>query len=351
MFTDRQLHNTTLKMKILPTLFLCIIITTIFAQKECQDKCLDCSDKGFLCNPFAKYCEDGSFCCTSSSTWLHCCKICRVCEKDIVAYVDGLRLENFDETTVYISEQATFPQLEFVLCSLSVASWELSVEYEGASHVVAKEKTVLGKHWIPIVSDANVIGGEATLIVKTNEIVPIEKRFKIRGIQPAPKTVQLYIGNEIWFAKAIAMQESSYRQFDDKTSMPLRTDDGGYGLFQLTDPVPTTVQKWSWKANVDEAKRRLRGFIKIADDWMTDQRSQARADTGHDVPVPDEKVGNCFFSDSGPHQIEDAVAIKMYNGAYRHYVSWNNSAKRWQFNRFDEEGKMNYVERVCSRLD
>jgi hypothetical protein len=74
---------------------------------------------------------------------------------------------------------------------------------------------------------------------------------------------------------------------------------------------------------------------------------------GAPIPVPDEQQGLCLFSDTGAHPIEDAVTMKIYNSAPRHYVSWSNErivAQRWVFNRVNRRN-FNYIARVCAEIE
>ena len=69
------------------------------------------------------------------------------------------------------------------------------------------------------------------------------------------------------------------------------------------------------------------------------------------VPVmPVEIVKMCTFADGTQRTIEDAVTMKAYNSATRHYVFWNNTSKQWAFDRTNAKG-FNYVERVCAEVE
>ncbi|MBA4148847.1 MAG: hypothetical protein H0X66_12095 [Verrucomicrobia bacterium] len=61
-------------------------------------------------------------------------------------------------------------------------------------------------------------------------------------------------------AKAIARSETNTTHFEPKKTAttfhkryPKRSFDNGYGVFQLTNPIPTREQIWNWKKNTDAA--------------------------------------------------------------------------------------------------
>lgn len=79
----------------------------------------------------------------------------------------------------------------------------------------------------------------------------------------------------------------------------------------------------------------LAGKIQIAETFMNDQsprspvnpmpngqRPQTAHHTGQNVPVlPPEQSGIIFGDNEGEKRLEDAVAIKAYNGASAHWCS------------------------------
>uniref|UniRef100_A0A914YA29 Uncharacterized protein n=1 Tax=Panagrolaimus superbus TaxID=310955 RepID=A0A914YA29_9BILA len=125
--------------------------------------------------------------------------------------------------------------------------------------------------------------------------------------------------------------------------------DYGYGIYQLTIPEPKCDDIWNWKHSVNTGITVIHQKIKIASDWMKRQRGQAFNNTGHAVPVPCLKVKNCVFQESTSEVIDDAVAIKAFNGAPLHYCAWNNAQKCWYFVVVDNNNR-NYVESVCSQV-
>jgi hypothetical protein len=73
----------------------------------------------------------------------------------------------------------------------------------------------------------------------------------IRGQNPSSADVDNYLRGNVGnagFEKIIA-QESRYKHFNSSNE-PIKSFDGGYGMCQLTKPVPTFEQVWNWKLNV-----------------------------------------------------------------------------------------------------
>ncbi len=157
------------------------------------------------------------------------------------------------------------------------------------------------------------------------------------------------IGLTPWFAPYVARHENHLRQFVDSSGSPSISGDGGVGIFQLTNPPAACNQVWFWKDNVAEGTRRLRAFVTQAKNWMSNQRSQAaEQNQGTAPPVPKTVEANCVFAENTSRTIEDAVALKMFNGASRgNYCSWDNANNKWKFNPTNNLN-FNYVNRVCS---
>jgi len=225
------------------------------------------------------------------------------------------------------------------------------------------------------------LGGKAVLTCNYNGISQ-NLTFYIRGRNPTKAAATAYIEahSTHWYSKYVAIHESDSASFSvmqqfnesgdtifnrgdsDVRYTPNASSDGGFGIFQLTNPVPTINQLWSWKANCDEGISRLNSAQIYADNWMNaqvgtngfprgGQRVQARnANNGEDVPVPTKTYGNVTFCDGTSIIIEHAVALKRYNGAGGgNFCSWNNTLSKWQFNENNNLG-FNYVSRICSEV-
>jgi hypothetical protein len=96
-------------------------------------------------------------------------------------------------------------------------------------------------------------GGKATGFEKAAITV------EIRGENPEPDEVDREIARSIeadGFEKIVA-QESRYKHFD-VNGEPIKSFDNGFGLCQLTDPVPQFREIWSWKRNLGAGIRLFR---------------------------------------------------------------------------------------------
>jgi len=176
-------------------------------------------------------------------------------------------------------------------------------------------------------------------------------QFTIKGTNPNQQIIKSYISSKtsLWYAIPMAIQESSLMQFlTDGT--PKCSYDNGFGLYQITSyPIASYQQIYSWKANVDDALRRMNNNVVSASNKMTAYRQLANVyNGGKALPVPTRVEGLCTFVDGGSKSFEDAVAIKSYNGnTLGTYCAWKST--EWGFNPLNNL-KSNYVNLVCSRL-
>ncbi|MDK3157540.1 hypothetical protein QPK87_13275 [Kamptonema cortianum] len=226
-------------------------------------------------------------------------------------------------------------------------------------------------------------GGTATLTYSIGGSPAQSVSFTIAGKNPDPSQARSYIDQNnqgISYAYAIAKHESKgyaqayYNQFEN-SGIPLHHEDdtgpGGFGVFQVTGSATDNEYKiprkeiWNWRENIVaginivSAKRNYWSTIgeehrSGALAWMNmtnlnpkgipkGQRPQANLQMGTTVPVPDETQGALTFSDSGNFKIEEAVTIKMYNGASAHYCAWDNIGQVWKFNRTRSNVKITLI--------
>ena len=97
----------------------------------------------------------------------------------------------------------------------------------------------------------------------------------------------------------------------------------------------------------------------IADSFGLDEQTKATSIFWHKSyqAVTVRQEGNCCFKDATLRTIEDAVAMKIFNGAScGHYCAWDNSNKQWKFNPLNtlpgqtECSGFNYVAQVCGEV-
>lgn len=276
-------------------------------------------------------------------------------------------------------------------------------------------KTAVGNQSDALQAGRGFFGGDATLtwqLIKTDgSQLNDEQKILVRiaGKNPDDTLCRQYLDKVstditsqanglMWYAYAIAKSETKdeggdqyYNQFlkrgakykDKKGSegVPNWNDDGGgkpggYGVKQVTGykgnedaNVPRSVI-WNWEHNVDEGLRELAKINKEAQSWMQNQRSQATKS------LPAHQVLKVVFSDASNHKMEDAVAIKRYNGASRrnapdsytdlvggftyanetpsrgHYCYWDRPRNKWSLSRYNAYKKpFVYINRVCLEIE
>lgn len=237
--------------------------------------------------------------------------------------------------------------------------------------------------------------------------------FKIGGENPQDNLCKQFIvshsppGTE-WFAYAMAKHESAltygakvryYNQFWESAvpypgrkpavGMPMHAWDekkgpGGFGSFQVTgnkyDSVNVKIprnQIWNWRANIragleivkykrdeipdrNNAFRWMNGMLRITEAGPSyglyeGQRPQMREHRDGlklpHIPVPAQKEAKVIFGDApGLRLVEDAVNIKLYNGAEKHYCFYmpnvNQNKGGWIF-----KPGANYVKKVCKEIE
>jgi hypothetical protein len=258
--------------------------------------------------------------------------------------------------------------------------------------------------WQLLKSDDSPLGDEQKML------------FRIAGKNPDNALCRTYIdqvaqslvpqsGSLMWYAYAIAKSETKglggdpyYNQFlrrgdkykdrkgsegrpnwnDDGKKKDGKSKPGGYGVKQVTGyqgnedaNVPRSVI-WNWQHNVDEGLRELSDINQEARGWMQRQRNAATQ------PLPTHTVRAVLFSDGTARIMEDAVAMKRYNGAALrpqpdsysdpagtggfsytnvvpkrgHYCYWDGALSKWHLSRFNNyKGGFNYVDRVCIEVE
>ena len=189
--------------------------------------------------------------------------------------------------------------------------------------------------------------------------------FYVRGTNPSTAAVRTYLAatNPYFYAAAIAMVESSMREFETGgvlgpnwntryKSCPLRhadrTGSYGWGLFQLTNPAPPQNQPtplWSWKANADFAKTIMNNKNSIATTWINQQVANQMRDNPN-KPLSGHKFtwGGVTFQAGTSRTPIDACAIQAFNSysPSTWVVYWNGTDWAQQ--------NSSYVTHVCENL-
>ncbi len=276
-------------------------------------------------------------------------------------------------------------------------------------------KTEVGNQSDVLQAGRGFFGGNATLtwqLMKADDSPLISEQtilFRIAGKNPDDTLCRQYIDKVatdinsqanglMWYAYAIAKSETKdeggeqyynqflkqgdkYREKKGSEGVPDWNNDGagkpgGYGIKQVTGyqgnqnaNVPRSVI-WNWEHNVDEGMRELAKINKEAQSWMQQQRSLATR------ALPAHQVLNVVFSDTTNYKMEDAVAIKRYNGASRrkmpdsysdpaggftftnetpssgHYCYWDKPRNKWSLSRYNNYvPPFIYINRVCLEVE
>lgn len=171
--------------------------------------------------------------------------------------------------------------------------------------------------------------------------------------------------------------------------MPMHSPDkfgpGGFGIFQVTgdkasrDTIIPRNQIWNWRANIkaglaivkykrdeipnrNNAIRWMNGMLRTTDpndpnfgnyEGQRPQMREHRAKLGlPEILVPAQKEAKIIFGDSpGLRLVEDAVNIKLYNGAEKQYCYYyakeNQNKGGWVF----KPGPNDYVKKVCKQIE
>ena len=170
--------------------------------------------------------------------------------------------------TFYIDEDAKFPEITYEIKTDEGGPYEWSWEIKWAvlacpqkadknrfkpKHAVTFNKA--GKFSSPLkiwkADLGEIIGGDLTVKVKVGVKTFIRKTL-IRGKNPSQEKIHAEIDTytekrNAALLKKIYKQESRNKQFYTD-ELPLVSFDNGYGLGQLTNPVPSYEQIWNWKA-------------------------------------------------------------------------------------------------------
>lgn len=231
--------------------------------------------------------------------------------------------------TFYIDENATFPDIAYEIKTDAPGpyewSWKIKFtglacpQSDGKSRFTPKGKPIEFNEHGDFKSDSkvwkanlkgNVIGGDLTVTVKAGTTTFVRKTI-ILGKNPSKAEVQLFLdsnwnnADDIVIIKKIFQQESHYRQFYSD-EMPLISFDNGYGIGQITNPLPTYVVAWNWKEHVKT----------VMNIFLPDKRERAKTYLG--------KHGKSSYT----KEQYDIETTAFYNGAGRYHI-WKSKENKW----------------------
>ena len=176
--------------------------------------------------------------------------------------------------------------------------------------------------WNGLVAGAHSVTAHVSAQIGTTVVGGSRWGYRIKGENPSGSQIVAAISDP-WYVRKVIGKESSCLQF--RSGFPHKSNDGGYGLMQLTNPSPTEVQIWSWTANVAKGATVLDEKIGWANGhWSTQEKNWKAHNEDADPRVPEpvdmrytnHQGGTLTFSydSTRGYPLEDGLAIKAYNG-------------------------------------
>lgn len=208
--------------------------------------------------------------------------------------------DGIQDNVATISAAPAMPQLRARIrnCPSGVLpSWQLRVTFQRNLYGQQGVQTetawypatpVQVAEFAPTFTDPAFIGGDATVLV-TWCSMSYEFDFRILGANPSFTSITNNLENDAF--RALCWAESTYRQFEGPHGrpqggtiglpLPNGGHDGGYGLMQITNPVPSIEDLWCWTTNTDSGKHYFTD-VKAADSdrkvaWWNDNLSPTPA--------------------------------------------------------------------------
>lgn len=180
-----------------------------------------------------------------------------------------------------ITADGTAPNIEFLTDAQGPHRWTWSASWRSRLERGAIDTP--GNAWRAQRELAD-IGGELTVRATAGQ-GSASITIRIVGTNPTQQQWHAFVTAQPGHdgMHAIIQHESRGRQFD-QNGQPLGSFDGGFGLCQLTNPVPTYRQCWSWKQNVRAglalmAEKRRFAINHLARSGRTYTQDQLRRET------------------------------------------------------------------------
>jgi hypothetical protein len=117
--------------------------------------------------------------------------------------------------------------------------------------------------------DGTCLGGTLVVVAQVGE-KQFKRSVRVVGENPTESQVKEYIDTfeGIPGFDRIVAQESKYKHFINADGEPVVAFDGGYGLTQMTNPAPSYVEAWDWKANIRAGVKLYRQKRKEAEGYL-----------------------------------------------------------------------------------
>lgn len=228
-----------------------------------------------------------------------------------------------DNEIFYIDEEANFPKINFELSLKDkqecIWTWEIhwSATISGLRESKKRGRSIKkwseqGKKipgsnsWIADLN-GNCLGGTLSVAVQVGGKT-FRRSVRILGTNPSEDKIKLYLSKfkEIPGFERIVAKESKYKQFINADREPIVAFDGGYGLTQLTNPIPKYNEAWDWKANIRAGVELYKSKRNEAKNYLTGGKNGKR--------------------DYTEEQLELETWCRWNSGRYH---EWDQNEKKW----------------------
>ncbi|MCW8278233.1 hypothetical protein IMF27_23860 [Pseudomonas sp. PCH199] len=149
-----------------------------------------------------------------------------------------------------------------------------------------------------------VLGGTLTVKVSVGAKT-LTRTVVIKGQNPSAQSVATYIAtlDDMTGFEKLLEQETNSRHFINFDGEPIAAFDKGYGITQMTNPVPTYEQVWNWKANILAGSSIYKDKVRIAKKYLG-------------------QAGRAYTDDQLQHEV-----FSRWNGGSYH--EWNATSASW----------------------
>lgn len=195
---------------------------------------------------------------------------------------------------------AQWPEMVFRTDATGAHTWQWTIKWGPFSN--SGTATTAGNEWNATSTCADR-GGMLTVVAKAGT-AHCSVAVTIKGSNPSEADVVSYLATQADSAgfDAIIGHESKYKHFNAQGA-PVKSFDNGYGMCQLTTPVPTYDQVWNWKKNVS-------GGLKL----FSQKRAAAIAYL--------KQAGRSYTAE----QLKYETVCRWNGGAYH---DWSTTDKAW----------------------
>lgn len=147
-----------------------------------------------------------------------------------------------------ITAEPVWPSLVFTTDAPGIHTWRWKMEW--GVYTRSGVASTTGPRWDARESIEGL--GGALTVRATCGTANAQVVVQVRGTNPALTDITRYIATQADSAgfERIVQHESRGRHFNAQ-QVPIRSFDNGYGLCQLTNPLPSFEQVWHWQRNID----------------------------------------------------------------------------------------------------